>query len=726
MWSVARVPASYGEIADERLCRHVRVKCSSSLDQTKRAVLKAFEDQYQPSEITLFTRTYDDDPKALKTDRQIAQMLSYGPDWTDLAGTAPENVLLIVSALNDMESELLLVPAAHSVPKATLLRDIDVPAGTSGAVSAAQPMLRRLAEDDSGLFDPLPLPGHIDDWLAQYREALQNTPELLARGCVRPTAVARAIYVQPLLLDDDRAPSAIDHEWLFARLLAYLSAFFDGTPVKLLPTVHLKRASGARTVSVLGTSVSYRDHCPGDDKPQPQGQLNAGELLRAISSKKLRGTAKPGARQHFGGVLPSDGFCVLGVTLTDIYCGDDDVFTGGLASPSHRAGLLSFHRYLWMDARGQPTSGAAAITSKITSKSAAAATGRSSKATSSSSGAGSKGAVGAVRVPRGFVLARACKTAAHEVLHMYGIGHCLHRSCLMNGAGHMLEDFAAPPNCCPVDLSKLVAALGPSCQLVPRYRAMLTFCEAEDANGFGAQAGWLRRAIAKLEGSSDGGAAVSASSGAAPSAISGVAPSAIGGAASSAIVLSSDDDADDGMPLVKPKAATKTKPKAPPKAKRPPKPTAVAGGKAAASHARAGVTATAAPTKVAPSKANASPPVDPSRGKRLSDDTAPDDNVDDAAAFDAELATLRARLGEATSAMEHDVTALHRAPLDATASPRQASPAPAHNANGKRPLAPHVAREESLDSDDDVPLMSLADRVQARMEAKAAKKAGLE
>ena len=78
------------------------------------------------------------------------------------------------------------------------------------------------------------------------------------------------------------------------------------------------------------------------------------------------------------------------------------------------------------------------------------------------------------------------------------------------------------------------------------------------------------------------------------------------------------------------------------------------------------VTATAAPTKVAPSKANASPPVDPSRGKRLSDDTAPDDNVDDAAAFDAELATLRARLAEATSAMEHDVTALHRAPLDAT------------------------------------------------------------
>ena len=91
---------------------------------------------------------------------------------------------------------------------------------------------------------------------------------------------------------------------------------------------------------------------------------------------------------------------------------------------------------------------------------------------------------------------------------------------------------------------------------------------------------------------------------------------------------------------LQPPAKAAAKPKAPPKAKRPPKPTAVAGSKAAAS--RAG------------------------------------------------------------------------------ASPQQASPAPARNANGKRPLAPCVAGEESLDSDDDVPLMSLADRVQVRMEAKAA------
>ena len=189
--------------------------------------------------------------------------------------------------------------------------------------------------------------------------------------------------------------------------------------------------------------------------------------------------------------LPADTYCVLGVTLTDIYCGADDVFTGGLASPSSRAGLLSFHRYLRRTQDGQPASGA-------------------------------EWACG-LPVPCGDVLARACKTAAHEVLHMYGIGHCVHRSCLMNGAGHLLEDFAAPPYCCPVDLSKLVAALGPTCELVHRYRALLAFCDAH-AEGFSSQAAWIRRALAAL-GEVDSANASSVPAGVADAATTGNAAS---------------------------------------------------------------------------------------------------------------------------------------------------------------------------------------------------------
>jgi hypothetical protein len=44
------------------------------------------------------------------------------------------------------------------------------------------------------------------------------------------------------------------------------------------------------------------------------------------------------------GALPPDGMCVLGVTMTDLFCGDDDIFTGGLASLTHYAGVFSFFR----------------------------------------------------------------------------------------------------------------------------------------------------------------------------------------------------------------------------------------------------------------------------------------------------------------------------------------------------------------------------------------------
>ena len=110
---------------------------------------------------------------------------------------------------------------------------------------------------------------------------------------------------------------------------------------------------------------------------------------------------------------------------------------------------------------------------------------------------------------------RACKTAAHEILHNYGLGHCLHRHCLMNGCGHLLEDFAAPPHLCPVCLGKLKAVL-PGCELLPRYRALLSFCESRPL-GFEAQAAWLRRAIAVgggESGGSSGGASGSSGGGA--------------------------------------------------------------------------------------------------------------------------------------------------------------------------------------------------------------------
>ena len=62
-WSIASVPPSYGEVDDTKLCRHIRVQRGIALDDLKRAVLKAFDDQYEPKDVRLLCRKYDDEPK---------------------------------------------------------------------------------------------------------------------------------------------------------------------------------------------------------------------------------------------------------------------------------------------------------------------------------------------------------------------------------------------------------------------------------------------------------------------------------------------------------------------------------------------------------------------------------------------------------------------------------------------------------------------------------------
>jgi hypothetical protein len=182
-WKVATPPESYGAVDDEMVVRHVRVPKPSSLLQIKCEILHAYEDQYKPEEITLFTRKYDDEPLRVTTDRAAAiKLLSYSPDWESLQQgdsdpAAADTVLLVVSAMDESEASLLVLPAAHSPPDEVLSADIMAPA--EGRI-AFEPLPGRLAASP-GLFDPLPLPAHVDDWLAQYREAPQSVGELATR-----------------------------------------------------------------------------------------------------------------------------------------------------------------------------------------------------------------------------------------------------------------------------------------------------------------------------------------------------------------------------------------------------------------------------------------------------------------------------------------------------------------------------------------------------------------
>jgi hypothetical protein len=52
-------------------------------------------------------------------------------------------------------------------------------------------------------------------------------------------------------------------------------------------------------------------------------------------------------------------------------------------------------------------------------------------------------------------LPRAGKLVVHELAHVYGIDHCIHYHCVMNGTGHLVEEFSAPAHLCAVCLRKL-------------------------------------------------------------------------------------------------------------------------------------------------------------------------------------------------------------------------------------------------------------------------------
>lgn len=118
------------------------------------------------------------------------------------------------------------------------------------------------------------------------------------------------------------------------------------------------------------------------------------------------------------GKLPADGYAMLAVTMTDLYPEESWNFVFGQASIRGRVGVFSFARYhpSWDGGRADASTGA-------------------------------------------LVLRRAAKVLTHEMGHMFGIRHCIHYECNMNGANNLEEADSTPMELCPVCLRKLHFAI---------------------------------------------------------------------------------------------------------------------------------------------------------------------------------------------------------------------------------------------------------------------------
>lgn len=159
-----------------------------------------------------------------------------------------------------------------------------------------------------------------------------------------------------------------------------------------------------------------------------QVELSPNKLITA--SDKVRTRNNYGNKQlHAIDVLDllqksidKDAYIVMGVTMTDLYPDDKWNFVFGMARLKSRVGVFSFARY------GED---------------------------------------------KEIALQRALKVISHETGHAFGMKHCIHYHCIMNGSNGMAETDRSPYHLCPVCLRKIQWGL--KFDPTERYKQLIQF-----------------------------------------------------------------------------------------------------------------------------------------------------------------------------------------------------------------------------------------------------------
>lgn len=292
------------------------------------------------------------------------------------------------------------------------------PPGTAERLSAigsteGLPEALRLALDPGSDFKHIPAP-NPGDWLAEHPEPGQTFDAFVREGNRKPNRVRNRLYLQPLgEFHRDRSPS-------IETLGEYGAAYF-GMDMAILSTLDLQGA-GFRTRGNPWTG---------------ELQVLTTDVLAYLKTK-----------------LPKDAFCVLAITMEDLYPHPSWNFVFGQASSRDRVGIFSFARYdpaFYGDIRGKDY--------------------------------------------HQLMLRRSCKVLVHEIAHMFGLDHCIFFWCVMNGSNHLRESDARPLQLCPVCLRKLNFSVG--FDVVTRYERLLRFYQKV---GFEDDARWTNKRLGGITG----------------------------------------------------------------------------------------------------------------------------------------------------------------------------------------------------------------------------------
>lgn len=310
--------------------------------------------------------------------------------------------------------------------------------------------------DIDNFFTDLPFPTSPDDWLAQYVEKgqtvdefLASTPWLSARKIVRyrgnfdkggKTMKTKypdsKITIVEISMENEEEHIKPDLE----SLCNYSTSFLQ-VPVEQLPPIKIiKQGQKLSVQGHPGIKLQYRE-------ASGQLQLCCSSVLSLLREKMVPQT-----------------LCLVAVTMFDLYQDEPDLFVAGLAQGNRRVAVFSFCRY-------DP---AFTFSSEFWYEHRIKKTNRN------------------LRIKE--IQARSSKILVHEICHLLGLDHCIHFACVMNGSGHLTEDYSQPHHLCPVCLRKLALLTGLNetkryTDLVSEYRGM----------GLGEEESWCRNRARSIE-----------------------------------------------------------------------------------------------------------------------------------------------------------------------------------------------------------------------------------
>eukprot|EP00049_Salpingoeca_infusionum_P020831 m.365339 g.365339 ORF g.365339 m.365339 type:complete len:612 (-) comp31001_c0_seq1:433-2268(-) len=274
--------------------------------------------------------------------------------------------------------------------------------------------------------------------LVEFRGAI---PKLM-RPC-RPFGSKRTkIYLQPI---GEFAPGASPS---LERLRELCAAYYMGMEVVLNKSWSFVPQAQAQVSAATNTQTMETQYgqynIPHRQAPDGQHmQLQLGDIVDALMYK-----------------MPRDCWCIIGVTMRDLY-EDEDTFCIGRAWGASRAGVFGFHRYL-------PENVPATVAQLDVQEQGLSAA--------------------------DLMLYRSGKTVVHEIGHCFLVDHCIQFRCIMNATTCLEEDFKAPYLLCPTDLAKFQYSI--QFNVVERYKKLLALFTVWP--GFAAEAQTIQHLLSLL------------------------------------------------------------------------------------------------------------------------------------------------------------------------------------------------------------------------------------